>query len=173
MLQHPRPPWYERWHAQGMRQYGEPGEAARSIRPTASTGARPNPLAMRKQKSGNRINWQTRPIRTGLGNFTTRIKSAGVSDNPSPSMMMPRAMGRNVVSKGVAIIIVVLAARQARRLTGIQRAWWYGRTNRSLSLGRCVTGCNLCADWLAEESSDGGARTKLSLPARLLALPVR
>ncbi|MNP25273.1 hypothetical protein D3C76_1180710 [compost metagenome] len=81
-----------------------PGEAASSIRPTARAGARPKPLVIRKQINGNTTSWQPSPMMTGLGNFTTRAKSARVSDRPRPSMMMPRAMGKNAVNKGVAVI---------------------------------------------------------------------
>ncbi|MNP67803.1 hypothetical protein D3C76_1636720 [compost metagenome] len=81
-----------------------PGEAASNISPTARADSRPKPLAIRKHTSGSSRIWQTRPTTTGLGYFTTRAKSARVSDNPRPSMMMPRASGRKAVSKGEAVM---------------------------------------------------------------------
>ncbi|MNJ76253.1 hypothetical protein D3C77_734950 [compost metagenome] len=81
-----------------------PGEAASSINPTARADSRPKPLAIRKHTSGNSRIWHTRPTTTGFGYFTTRAKSARVSDNPRPSMMMPRASGRNAVSRGEAVM---------------------------------------------------------------------
>ncbi|MNQ77395.1 hypothetical protein D3C85_922600 [compost metagenome] len=81
-----------------------PGEAASSIKPTARAGARPNPLVIRKQISGSTSSWHTRPTSTGFGYLTTRAKSARVRDKPRPSMMMPRAMGRNAVNKGEAVM---------------------------------------------------------------------
>ena len=90
-----------------------PGEAASSISPTASAGARAKPLAMKKQATGRMRIWQTRPMITGLGYFTTRAKSASVSDNPRPSMMMPRAAGRKTVSKGSAVIVFILELETA------------------------------------------------------------
>ncbi|MNI97036.1 hypothetical protein D3C73_1556070 [compost metagenome] len=50
-----------------------------------------------------------------MGYFTTRAKSAGVSDRPRPSMMMPRAMGRNAVSKGLAVICLFHSRRGAHK----------------------------------------------------------
>ncbi|MCY1446908.1 hypothetical protein D9M71_635040 [compost metagenome] len=85
-----------------------PGEAASSISPTASAGARPKPLAIRKQINGSSRIWQARPISTGLGNFTTRAKSARVRVSPRPSMMKPRAMGRKALSKGDAVMAQTL-----------------------------------------------------------------
>ncbi|MNV98207.1 hypothetical protein D3C71_1934390 [compost metagenome] len=51
-----------------------------------------------------------------MGYFTTRAKSAGVNDRPRPSMMMPRAMGRNAVSKGLAVIGVLLEERMLTKV---------------------------------------------------------
>ncbi|MNP22763.1 hypothetical protein D3C76_1154470 [compost metagenome] len=81
-----------------------PGEAASSISPTARADSRPKPLAIRKHTSGSSRIWQARPTTTGLGYFTTRAKSARVSDSPRPSMMMPKASGRKAVSKGEAVM---------------------------------------------------------------------
>lgn len=81
-----------------------PGDAASNIRPTASADSRPKPLAIRKHSRGSSKIWHTRPITTGLGYFTTRAKSASVSDSPRPSMMKPRASGRKAVSSGEAVM---------------------------------------------------------------------
>ncbi len=46
---------------------GPPGDAARSIKPTASSGERWNPRAMKKPTAGRRRVWQTIPITTARG----------------------------------------------------------------------------------------------------------
>jgi len=46
---------------------GPPGEAARSINPTASSGASPKPFARKKQIKGKMSIWQARPINTAFG----------------------------------------------------------------------------------------------------------
>ena len=52
-------------------------------------------------------NTLTSPTSTGLGNCTTRAKSARLSDRPRPSMMMPKAAGRKIISSGSAVIVVI------------------------------------------------------------------
>ena len=74
-----------------------PGDAASSIRPTASSGGRSNSLTSPKQTSGIRISWQPSATATARGCRATRWKSSRVSDSPSPNMTIPSAIGSPIV----------------------------------------------------------------------------
>ena len=74
-----------------------PGEAASSIIPTASSGGRSNSLTSPKQTAGSSNSWQPSATATARGCRATRRKSAGVSESPSPNMMIPSAIGSPIV----------------------------------------------------------------------------
>ena len=74
-----------------------PGDAARSIKPTASKGGSAKTLQMIKAILTKITNWQNKAIKTALGCFVTRVKSLGVSSSPKPIMMMASAKGNKMV----------------------------------------------------------------------------
>jgi hypothetical protein len=75
-----------------------PGDAARSISPTASSAFNPNDKAMPKHIKGKSSIWQIRPMITAFGYLTTRVKSSVLRLRPRPSIIIPRAIGRNTVA---------------------------------------------------------------------------
>ena len=74
-----------------------PGDAASSIIPTASSGGRSKSLTSPKQTSGSSTSWQPSATATARGCRETRRKSSGVSESPSPNMMIPSAIGSPTV----------------------------------------------------------------------------
>jgi hypothetical protein len=76
-----------------------PGEAASNINPTANAGSNPNIFATKKQMAGNNTIWHINAIATALGYFMTLLKSSMERAKPKPSIIMPRAIGSNVVDK--------------------------------------------------------------------------
>jgi hypothetical protein len=74
-----------------------PGEAASRIMPTARIGGNWKSTTSPKHSAGNSTSWQASATITAFGCFPTLAKSAGVSERPSPNMMMPRATGSPIV----------------------------------------------------------------------------
>ncbi len=78
-----------------------PGEAASSMKPTASIGGRSNSWVIAKATATSTIVCTSRPTITARGNCTTRAKSAGVKARPSPNMITPTAAGSRTVGMSV------------------------------------------------------------------------
>ena len=74
-----------------------PGDADNNNKPTASAGGKSNKIAIPKHKIGKSIIWHNKPMIIALGKVTTRLKSAKVKLKPSPSMIIPKAIGKNNV----------------------------------------------------------------------------
>lgn len=64
-----------------------PGQVAKSMMPTASSGDNESKLSMAKPRMGKNTIWLIRPVIIPLGYLTTLRKSSKVSDKPMPNMI--------------------------------------------------------------------------------------
>ena len=75
-----------------------PGQAAKSMPPMAMAGGTSSSRASKNAIRGSRTSWPVRPMSAAFGNLTTRLKSAGVSDKPIPSISTNKMTGTNLVN---------------------------------------------------------------------------
>ena len=99
-----------------------PGEAASSMKPTASIGGSSNTWVIAKATATSRIVCTSRPTITARGNCMTRAKSAGVSARPSPNMITPTAAGSRTVVMSVGSKHFSLSGRGLMRVAHETRA---------------------------------------------------
>ncbi len=99
-----------------------PGQAARIMTPTASTGSIGQRWIRPKATSGSSTIWLTAPTRKSLGCTATRLKSATFSANPRLNMMKASEIGRKtwvtMFPSGTALPLLsscrLLLARRSR-----------------------------------------------------------
>ena len=93
-----------------------PGDAASSMTPTASSGSRSKALTRPKATTGSTRTCSTSATATARGVRATRRKSPGVSDSPSPNMMIASAIGSPTVIRAESFIELSLPT--GARVTG-------------------------------------------------------